>query len=69
MTLQDSVLSCSCFLMAKLEVQWRCKLVLWRKEHAVHNAFYGGVAPTFVYLFYSVKKRELHFHNLSVCLH
>lgn len=61
MRLQDSVLSCSCFLMAGFEVQCRCKLVLWRREHEVRNAFYGGVAPTFVCLFYSLEEKGIIF--------
>lgn len=47
--------------MPRFEVQWRCKLVFWRKEHAVRNAFYGGVAPTFVYLFCSLEEKRITF--------
>lgn len=56
-----TVLPCSCFLMARLEVQWRCELVVWRKEHTVRNAFNGGVLPTFVYLFYSLEEMRITF--------
>lgn len=47
--------------MVRLEVQWRCELVVWRKEHTVHNAFYGGVPPTFVYLFYNLEEKRVTF--------
>lgn len=56
-----TVLPCSYFLTARLEVQWRCELVVWRKEHTVHNAFYGRVPPTFVYLFYSLEEKRIIF--------
>lgn len=32
-----------------------------KRTHTVHSAFYGGVPPTFVYLFYSLEEKRITF--------